>query len=363
MSFSNTVVIFTISGLMAFQAANRPSPPVSKTERERLFKVGLKQDPIPSGAIELELKRLIPTDQEIDHKEIFFRNAHRFSIDERGHVFIPEYDGPAVYELDRAGQLLRKFDKQGQGPGELRYPNQVWFFDRQIVVCDGGSRRVNFYDRNWTFLRSFTSLSSYWYYVPGIDGTILAISLNGEYLVDVMNAKGEARRSFGALPSKRGSLLNRALMAASPAGDVWVGLASLGKLKKYSSQGSLKAEIDIMSWASPKLKEYLKQNLAWDKKGESKTRQIIVDISFAEEDMLVQAGGLLQPIYRLNTAGRLINTYYIKPEGPTISYGGVRVLSDDQGGEEFFISRKDYEEGDFRVGVYGIKKNPTPAKR
>ncbi len=125
MNCRRTAVLLLSPLLLSFQAANRPSPPVSKAEQERLFQINLKLDPVPPGAIQFELKKLIPSDDEIESREIFFRNAHSFSIDDRGHIFIPEYMGPVIYELDRDGRLIRRYDKKGQGPGEISYPNEI----------------------------------------------------------------------------------------------------------------------------------------------------------------------------------------------------------------------------------------------
>lgn len=78
---------------------------------------------------------------------------------------------------------------------------------------------------------------------------------------------------------------------------------------------------------------------------------------------MVQMGGVLQPIHRLDSAGRLKATYYIEPEGPSIVHGGVKVIQDSRGSEEFFCYRKDYDEDDFRIGIYRVKTSGQGSKR
>jgi hypothetical protein len=181
------------------------------------------------------------------------------------------------------------------------------------------------------------------------------VNIRDDYLIDIIDSSGKGLDSFGALPSKKGSMLNRAILGLSPDGSVWVGLNSIAKLKKYSPQGILQKEIDLLPLLSRKLKDQYKHSIDWDKKGEQKSYFLLQAMSFFGNDLLVQAGGLIHPIYRFNSTGALVKTYYIRPGRHYVAYDGICARLGKNGEEEFLILKKDYEEGDVRIGVYSPK--------
>jgi hypothetical protein len=334
---------------------NRPSKELSKKEREEAYQKGLELDQIPRGAIELELEYVIPSDKEMEEKEIFFRNVLNFTMDERRHIYIPDGALCVVYELDTEGKLVHKYDKKGQGPGELQFPLLVLPFNQQVIVYDGRVGRMAFFDRDWKYIKSFSYFKSYFPIALGSNGLFYCSDPLSDRLLSILDTEGKMIGSFGELPYKTRSPLNRFILAVSPAGSIWIGMSALAKLKKFSSGGRLEKEIDIIELSSQWTKNNLRENLQYARDGVQGHTVLLQALAFIGEDVLVMNGGIVQPIFRFDPYGQMKNRYYIRPKiGVYKNY--FYVLEEKNGEERFYILQSDRDTGDRRIGVYGRKK-------
>jgi hypothetical protein len=339
----------------ALGQGNRPTKELTQREREAAYKKGLELDQIPRGAIELELKDVLPSDKEIEEGEIFFRMVLRFAIDDRGHIYIPDGVLGVVYELNTMGKLVHSFRKRGQGPGEMQSPGYVFPFKQQVIVFDGLSMRMNYFDRDWKYVRSFSIFKGGSPFASASDGRFYCSDRSGERLISVLDAEGKLIDSFGDKPSKMGSTLNQFILGVSPGGSIWVGMIGLGRLIKYSSLGRLEKEIDLVEISSQWIKDRLKENYQYARQGEQKSFVLLQAIAFVGEDVLAMNGGIRQPIFRFDSEGHLKNAYHIQPRmGVNLLYFQVR--AGENGQARFYILHADRESGDRRIGVYGRKK-------
>jgi len=289
--------------------------------------------------------------------------ALRFTIDDRGHIYIPDGILGVVYELNAMGKLVHLFRKKGQGPGEMQSPNYVFTFGKQVIVQDGLSMRMNYFDREWKYIRSFSIFKGGSRFALANDGRFYCSDRSGERLISVLDAEGKLIDSFGDKPFKMGSTLNQFVLGVSPAGTIWVGMIGLGKLMKYSSPGRLEKEIDIIGMSSQWTKARLNENYQYAaRQQEQKSFVLIQAIAFAGEDVLVMNGGIRQPIFRLDSNGHLKNAYHIQPKmGINLLYFQVR--AGENGDGLFYILYADRESGDRRIGVYGRKESGSQGKR
>jgi len=339
----------------ALGQGNRPTKELSQQEREAAYKKGLELDQIPPGAIELELKYTIPTDKEMEKKEIYFRNVGNFSMDDRGHIYIPDGTLCVVYELDAVGKLVHKYDKKGQGPGELQFPNFVFPYNQQVIVNDGLARRMSFFDRDWKYVKSFSYFKGGFPFALGSNGLFYSSDRSGDRLISIFNTEGKMIGSFGELPYEIRSPLNNFILGVSPAGSIWVGMTALGKLKRFSSAGSLEVEIDIIEISSKLIKNRLIENFQLAKKGVQGHNVLLRALAFIGEDVLVMNGGIVQPIFRFDPYGHMKNAYYIQPKMAFFK-NYFYVLVGENGEERFYILQADHDNGDICIGVYGRKK-------
>jgi hypothetical protein len=341
--------------MMAFSAPGDPTiQNFSQKTNEEAYRKALKLDPIPPGAIELELKSTIPSDKEVEEKEIYFRNFIGFSVDDRGHIYVPDAALCVVYELDLQGKLISKFNKKGQGPGEMIFPQEVFFHSQNVIVEDGPSLRMKIYDREWNYLRQF-SFPLLGPIVLGREGKFICGDRTGKSLLSVMDMEGKVIGSFGDLPfpNKNISSLNNIILGVSSEGSIWVGFTALGKIRKYSPEGLLEKEIDLVEMSSSLIKKSLNNNFGYDKNNQRIHDIILWAVCFLGEDVLVTMGGLVHPIFRFSPAGSLKGVYYVKPRiefDKKCLYAKVN----NQGDEEFFLLQND--DGIENIGIYVRKK-------
>lgn len=350
------VLFAVLVGVPALGQGNQPTKPISQKEHEAAYRKSLRIDKIPAGAIELELKYTLPSEKEIEEKEIFFRNSQRIDIDDRGHIYISQgYGVCEIDELDAAGKLICKYNRKGQGPGDLISPAHVFFNNQQVIVYDSQPRRMSFFDRDWKYIKSFSFQKPFYSFALGGNGLFYCSDFSGEgdKLIYILDLDGKLIGSFGEPPYRDRSTLNHLVLGVSPAGSIWVGMQALGKLKRFSSAGRLEGEIDIVKISSELVQNCLNENLQWAEKGEQRSYAIIKEIIFVGEDVLVLGGaGLVQPIFRFDRNGRLKSVYYIKPK-MMFHLRSFDVRTEKDGEERFYIWQD--QDGECRIGIYGRK--------
>jgi hypothetical protein len=353
------IAISLILGLVwivaAFGQTERPPKKGPSQERMDFFNKNIKLDSIPRGAIELELLRTIPLENEVDEKEIYFRNFVNFSVDDREHVYIPDAALCVIYEFDAQGKLVRKYGKKGQGPGELIFPQFIYFYEDKVIVDDNYSWNWKYFDRKWNFLKQFSppprlGMKKLW------RGKIIGGLQAGKFFLSVMDMEGKVLSSFGELPypNQKGNTLNSFVLSISPSGAVWVGFPALGILRKYSMRGLLEKEINILDYSSKLVKGLIKETENIINSGINGHVPIIGSLAFLGDDLIVSGGGLVRPIFQFDPNGAFKKTFYIPPQPGVESLDCQHARFDENGGEVFYM--KTETEDEKRVEVYIRKK-------
>ena len=60
-----------------------------------------------------------------EEDDVLFRSIDRIAVDSRGHIYVVEYDHPAVRVFSSAGDLIREIGREGMGTGEFSNPFDV----------------------------------------------------------------------------------------------------------------------------------------------------------------------------------------------------------------------------------------------
>jgi hypothetical protein len=84
---------------------------------------------------------LAPTDPEI----AFYR-AWRFDVDGDDNIYIADDGHKHVIVFDRDGNYLRRFGREGSGPGEFVSSQDVYVSGDRVVLGDWRGRRINVWD-------------------------------------------------------------------------------------------------------------------------------------------------------------------------------------------------------------------------
>jgi hypothetical protein len=316
-----------------------------------LYNKYLKEDKAPISAIELKYIMNIPHKEEIEEKEIFFRNLLYISIDERGHIYAPDPTLCVIYEFNKKGNLINKIVQKGQGPGEMTHPQRILFYRDEIVVMDPMVSRLTYFDRNWKYLRS-VSLSGKHYAIDiDEDGYIYCKNINDENMISVLDHKGKVIKTIGKqlFPNKPDSILNKFKMKLTKDGSIWVGYEATGVLRKYSKEGDIVAEIDISEHGSEYLKNVIKHNYENEKKMKNKYSPVIRAITNINDEVIVTYGGMSTKMYRLNRDGKIVNSYYISPKFGCYGWCAHAINKNDN--ELFYMLENN--DGESMIGIYG----------
>jgi len=319
-----------------------------------IYEKNLLDDRVPTNAIELKLKYTIPIESEIEEKEIFFKSIWYISVDPRGQIYVPDARMCVVYEFTKDGKLLSKYDKRGQGPGDMQNPFNVLFYKDQIIVMDNSLGRITYFDREWKYIRSVTFIKGYKPFGIAEDGNIYCTDPSREKIISVLNPNGNQIKSYGEIiyPEKKESPLNEVIMRLSPTGTVWVGFATLGIVREYSDNGNIKNEVNILEVSSKLVKSNKEENDEFNKRGINAHYPLIKCFAFINDDVYVTGGGLVKPIYQIDKNRKIKNIFYIKPQFMVENVCFYTAL-DQSNKEEFYILiRNDSEES---IGVYGRK--------
>jgi hypothetical protein len=84
---------------------------------------------------------LAPTDPEI----AFYR-AWQFDVDNDGNIYVADDGHKHVVVFDRDGNYLRKFGREGAGPGEFVSSQGLYVSGDRVVLGDWRGRRINVWD-------------------------------------------------------------------------------------------------------------------------------------------------------------------------------------------------------------------------
>ena len=76
------------------------------------------------------------------------------ATDGDGSVFIKSIDHK-LWKFSRCGELVKSIGKKGRNDGEFHCPQGVRYRNHQVYVCDSDNARVQVFDSNLNFLRTF----------------------------------------------------------------------------------------------------------------------------------------------------------------------------------------------------------------
>ena len=76
------------------------------------------------------------------------------ATDGEGNVYVASCDYK-VQKLNRLGEVVKSVGKKGKNVGEFNFPYGVRYYNHQVYVCDACNGRVQVFDFNLNFVRSF----------------------------------------------------------------------------------------------------------------------------------------------------------------------------------------------------------------
>jgi hypothetical protein len=220
--------------------------PPSSADLDRQWKEALKVFPPRKGAIELELRSLIPSAEEPESDALFWE-PRGIACDADNNIYVTDRKGACLLKFDGRGRFLRKRGHKGQGPGDFLNPYCLRIIQETVVVGDTGRRDVQVFSRDLELIRSFKVRKAYYNLVPDEQGRFYGTPLRGsrdESLVDVLDREGRMLFSFGQPRfgnAQDWQVSNFVYLDIADNGDALLAFQHWPVVCRYSASGELKA--------------------------------------------------------------------------------------------------------------------------
>jgi len=187
--------------------------------------------------------------EKTGEEEYLFSYPRGIVVDNKMNIYVLDQNLRHIQVYNANGSYIQTIGRKGQGPGELSNPLSIHMTtDQEILICDPGNQRLNYYSLNGKFIRHVPIKLSGFYIIECIDSQTNIYSL----IVNVMSMNLELNKydknlnllqSFGAcsIPSPKSfnPFSPKYIVETRDDDSVVIGLQSDYELKIYSSMGEL----------------------------------------------------------------------------------------------------------------------------
>ena len=169
----------TMSGLLLMMCAAAPA-----------------QAEAQAGTAEFRLQRVLSIGGDMAPEEAAFMIIGGLAVAASGHIYVLDDGDRSVRVFDPAGRFVRRFGRQGGGPGEFQSPVGIWV-DSVVGVSDITQHRMSFFSLDGRHLRTVPT--------PMLDET------------PVLRVRPLRHgRAVGATPSRMGVTITSAVPVGTP---------------------------------------------------------------------------------------------------------------------------------------------------
>jgi hypothetical protein len=121
------IILFLLLSIFAEARENQKPAWKGKIETENGIKV-VKNPPQPLyGEFSFDLQEDLKIGGDPTAEAYYFPKGAAVRPDKKGNMFVADFGNKRVQMYDPVGQFVRTIGRQGQGPGEYQFPNQVLF--------------------------------------------------------------------------------------------------------------------------------------------------------------------------------------------------------------------------------------------
>ena len=114
---------------------------------------GCNNEDVSTSSVETEVVELDEYESVIRLEDNVLANPYMVRYDsETNHLFIYDYGSNSILEIDSAGEVIREFGGQGQGPGEVQGVNNFFLTSNHLYIIDHLQFFIHQYDREANYL-------------------------------------------------------------------------------------------------------------------------------------------------------------------------------------------------------------------
>jgi len=103
-------------------------------------------------------EEIVRLEQDESNEESILYRATQYLMGEDGNYYVNDRGNVRIAVFGTDGKYLRSFGRDGDGPGEFRFPRLLWIRDDNLAVFDSRNRRTSLFHVNGTFIQTFSQL-------------------------------------------------------------------------------------------------------------------------------------------------------------------------------------------------------------
>jgi len=103
-----------------------------------------------------EFEEVLWLNQDYDRPESLLNRTSDFQLGDDGFFYVVDFGDQRIAVFDADGEYRNSIGREGEGPGEFRYPSLLWIRDGQIAVFDSNMSRTLLFKTDGTYLESYS---------------------------------------------------------------------------------------------------------------------------------------------------------------------------------------------------------------
>jgi len=172
-----------------------------------------------------------------------------------GTFYVCDFSANQIFKFSEDGSYIKTIGNFGQGPGEFIKPNGLYYFNGKLVISEKGNMRVNIFDNEDRFLRSFKIAN-----VPVsimCDDSLLYSGVvkrtkNYKKVISIFNQNGKIIKKFGELQFPNNWLANLSEMLIYN-NQIYELNEFVPRVRVFSKEGVLEKKIELNNKAYRRL--------------------------------------------------------------------------------------------------------------
>ena len=316
----------------------------NKEDSIKTWKKWVKKFPLPKDAVELEVIQSFPSEDLVE-KGIYLWRPLGVEGLSNGNIVVNDQKTCQILMFDNQGNFIKKIGEKGQGPGEFGNPYCLSATSETIIVGDNSNMRIQFFDINGNYMRTFKIFKAYIDIAVSEEGLIYVAPLRSKPespLVDVMDKNGKLLYSFREArfgDKSRWQIPNWIRISLNDKNEVFIAFRYFPLVCKYSENGDLLAEYKLEHEV---MKEEEKINLDRIKKNsESGMIPVIISIRASSDGFYILHNYPRTEILEYDNDGRLQNEYYYEYKNRAHdTYFGDFFIKKIEGKKLFYLLKK-----------------------
>jgi len=316
--FSFVCAAFFVLGLAASlqsQQVHKGYMNYSEKELIKIWNEWKKKLPISEAAIELEMVKSFPTEED-EANGIYLWAPIGIESLPNGNIIVNDQKAKQIFMFDEKGNFIKKIGRAGQGPGEFGNPFCMTTTSDSIIVADNSNMRIQYYDFEGNFIREFKVFKAFIDITVNSDGLIYAapLRISPEYsLVDTLDKDGKLLTSFGQarFGEKSTSFIsNMVKISLNNKNDLYLAFNSFPLVCRYTANGDLQTEFKL----DHKVLKALEKDNQTQLKNKGNLKNVIYSIRTGIIGFFILFWYPRTQILEYDHEGNLVNEYYYEDE-------------------------------------------------